>query len=51
MEVYYIRLNVKINYELKRFLMSYAADITIISPQSLINEHKENLKMAWMKYE
>lgn len=46
-----IRLNVKINYELKRFLMSYAADITIISPQSLINEHKENLKKALMKYE
>lgn len=46
-----VKLNVKINYELKRFLLSYAQDITILSPQSLIEEHKERLRIALGRYE
>ena len=45
-----VRLNVKINYELKRTLLSYAADITIVSPKSLIEEHKKTLEKALMQY-
>ena len=46
-----VKLKVKINYELKRFLLSYAHDITILSPQSLIEEHKERLRVALGRYE
>lgn len=45
-----VKLNVKINYELKRLLLSYAADITILSPQSLVEEHKESLRKALEQY-
>lgn len=45
-----VRIQVKINHELKRLLLSYAADITILSPQVLIEEHKENLKKALERY-
>lgn len=45
-----VRLKVKINYELNRLLLSYAADITILSPQSLVNAHKENLRKALAQY-
>jgi predicted DNA-binding transcriptional regulator YafY len=45
-----VKLKVKINYELKRLLLSYAADITILSPQSLVEEHKESLRMALEQY-
>ncbi len=45
-----VKLKVKINYELKRLLLSYAADITILSPQSLVNAHKESLRKALEQY-
>ena len=46
-----VKLNVKINYELKRILLSYAANITILAPQSLVEEHKETLKKALSQYQ
>ena len=46
-----VKLKVKINYELKRLLLSYAADITILSPQSLVEEHKASLKKALEQYQ
>ena len=46
-----VKLKVKINYELKRLLLSYAADITIFSPQSLVEEHKMSLKKALEQYQ
>ncbi len=46
-----ITLKVKINYELKRLLLSYAADITILSPQSLVDSHKESLRKALEQYQ
>ena len=46
-----ITLKVKINYELKRLLLSYAADITILSPQSLVDSHKESLRIALDQYQ
>ena len=45
-----VKLKVKINYELKRFLLSYADCITILAPQSLIDDHKEKLKRALEQY-
>ena len=45
-----ITLKVKINYELKRTLLSYAPSITILEPQSLIEEHKDTLKKALEQY-
>ena len=45
-----VTLKVKINYELKRTLLSYAPFITILSPQSLVEEHKESLKKALEQY-
>lgn len=46
-----VKLSVKINYELKRLLLSYAPDITILAPQSLIEEHKKSLQKALEQYE
>lgn len=45
-----IRIYVKINYELKRLLLSYAPSITILSPQSLVEEHKKDLQKALEQY-
>ena len=45
-----ITLKVKINYELKRTLLSYAPSITILEPQSLIETHKESLEKALEQY-
>ena len=45
-----VTLNVKINIELKRILLSYAPYITILSPQSLVEEHKESLRKALEQY-
>jgi len=45
-----VKLKVKINYELKRLLLSYAADITILSPQSLVEAHKTSLQKALEQY-
>lgn len=45
-----VRINVKINTELKRLLLSYAPFITILSPQSLVEEHKKMLKKALEQY-
>jgi predicted DNA-binding transcriptional regulator YafY len=45
-----IKISVKINYELRRFLLSYAHDITILSPQSLVEDHKEKLRIALGRY-
>lgn len=45
-----VRLKVKINYELKRTLLSYAANITILSPQSLVDEHIATLQNALRHY-
>ena len=45
-----VKLYVKINYELKRLLLSYAADITLLSPEPLVEEHKETLQKALIKY-
>lgn len=46
-----ITLKVKINYELKRTLLSYAPSITILEPESLIEEHKKALQMALEQYQ
>lgn len=46
-----VTLKVKINFELKRTLLSYAPFITILSPQSLVEEHKESLKKALEQYQ
>ena len=45
-----VRLNVKINYELERLLLSYASSITILAPQSLVEEHKAKLMKALEHY-
>ena len=45
-----ITLHVKINYELKRTLLSYAPFITILEPQSLVDSHKESLETALAQY-
>lgn len=45
-----VHLKVKINYELKRLLLSYASEITILSPQSLVDEHKAALEKALKQY-
>ena len=45
-----VRLKVKPNEELNRILLSYAADITILSPDSLIREHKNSLEKALKQY-
>ena len=46
-----VTLKVKINYELTRTLLSYAPNITILSPQSLIEEHKKSLEKALAQYQ
>ena len=45
-----ITLNVKINQELKNILLSYAPNITILAPQSLVEEHKKSLQKALEQY-
>ena len=45
-----VRINVKINTELKRLLLSYVPYITILSPQSLVEEHKKALQLALEQY-
>lgn len=45
-----VTLNVKINFELTRTLLSYAPFITILSPQSLVDSHKESLQKALEQY-
>jgi predicted DNA-binding transcriptional regulator YafY len=45
-----VTLNVVINYELEHLLLSYADSIKILSPQRLIDRHKELLKNALEKY-
>lgn len=45
-----VTLNVKINFELTRTLLSYAPYITILEPQSLIDTHKESLQKALEQY-
>lgn len=45
-----VTLNVKINFELTRTLLSYAPYITILEPQSLIDAHKESLQKALEQY-
>lgn len=46
-----VTLNVKINQELKNILLSYAPSITILSPLSLVEEHKASLKKALEQYQ
>lgn len=46
-----VTLNVVINYELEHLLLSYADNIRIISPQSLIDKHKAILRQALAKYD
>lgn len=46
-----VKLQVKINPELTHLLLSYAPDITILSPQSLVEEHKNSLKIALEQYQ
>lgn len=46
-----VTLKVKINFELTRVLLSYAPFITILSPKSLIDEHKEYLRRALEQYD
>lgn len=45
-----VRLKVKINMELKQVLLSYTPFITILSPQSLVEEHKAALRKALEQY-
>ncbi len=45
-----VTLEVKINYELEKLLLSYAPNITILEPQSLVEKHKESLQMALERY-
>lgn len=46
-----VKLKVKINQELKNILLSYAPSITILSPQSLVEDHKKSLKKALEQYQ
>lgn len=46
-----VTLDVVINYELEHLLLSYADNIKILSPQSLIDKHKALLQKALDKYE
>lgn len=46
-----VTLNVVINYELEHLLLSYAGNIRIIAPQSLIDKHKAILRQALAKYD
>lgn len=45
-----VTLSIKINYELKRLLLSYSPNITILAPQSLIQEHTQSLEKALTQY-
>lgn len=45
-----VRIKLKINYELKRILLSYADSITVLAPQRLVDEHKRSLKKAMERY-
>lgn len=45
-----VELNVKINYEFKQLLLSYASSITLLSPKHLVEEHKESLRKALEQY-
>jgi len=45
-----VTLNIVINYELEHLLLSYADSIKILSPQRLIDRHKQLLKQALAKY-
>lgn len=46
-----VTLKVKINFELTRTLLSYAPFITILEPQSLVEEHKKMLEKALGQYQ
>lgn len=46
-----VTLHVKTNYELTHLLLSYAGDITILAPQSLVVEHKKKLEKALAQYQ
>lgn len=41
----------KLNYELRHLLLAYANVITILSPESLVEEHVKMLKEALGRYE
>lgn len=46
-----VKLQVKINPELTHLLLSYAPSITILSPQSLVEDHKDSLRKALEQYQ
>jgi len=45
-----VTLEIIINYELERLILSYAESVTVIKPQSLIEAVKGRLKEAYFKY-
>lgn len=45
-----VRLKVKINYELEHLLLSYSDSITILSPATLVETHKQMLQSALSRY-
>lgn len=45
-----VTLSVKVNYELKRLLLSYAPNITILAPSSLLEDHARSLREALSHY-
>ena len=46
-----VRLNVMINYELERLIISYADSVKIISPASLVKHIKSRLSNSLVQYE
>lgn len=45
-----VRLDIIVNYELKRLILSYADSVTVIQPMSLVEEVKKRLKEALNQY-
>lgn len=46
-----VKLDLVINFEFKRLILSYGKDVEVIRPQSLKEEITENLKDALLQYE
>jgi len=42
-----VKLELIVNYELERFILSYADSVKVIQPQSLAEKIKERIKGAW----
>ena len=45
-----VKLNIIINYELERLILSYADSVTVIHPQSLLDIIKNRISNSLNKY-